>query len=229
MHPEISRSYHFIRQPITDANSEIYAYELLARDGQSDLACPLLQSMDDNGIRQLDLDALELAIALAPSGIPHHVNASKQSVGDWGYFARLGKALKDGVEPSMVVVEVNEETLPTEVAQSWLACVKGMGFPVYLDDFGTYHSNNLALSMFRPAGLKIDGEIVRKVSDRYNVSLVRKELEFCLDQDPILGCVAEHVENEAILVKLEAIARKVGYPKLLYQGWYFGKGERVEC
>jgi len=221
--------YHFIRQPIARADKTPVAYELLVR-GSTDQAHSILEGASDAYIRQIDLDALEVAIALAPGCIPHHVNCSRQSVSDWDYFARLGQALKDGINPKMVVVEVNEAIAPDTPVLFRLTCIRDLGYPLFLDDFGTFHSNNLMLSKLRPTGLKIDGEIVKKVADLYecdfNIAIVEKDLRFC--QEHGLTCIVEHVENDMILQELQLIAHRVGFSGLLFQGWAIGKGVRVE-
>lgn len=214
--------YYFIRQPIAPSSLLPTAYELLVR-GTDGLACSVLRQVYN--IRQVDLDALELAIALSVDGLRYHVNCSKQTVGDWVYFARLGKARREGVNPKAITIEVSEDLVPSEDARFWLRSVQDMGFPICLDDFGRAHSNNLAYSMYLPDILKIDGEFVRNIESSCNAELVEKEMAFCKKRR--IACIAEHVENEKILAKLQTIAHSIGFSDLHYQGWFIGRGERV--
>jgi len=223
---EIPTNYHFIRQPIARSDRSIAAYELLVRADGSDLAYTVLNRATPEEVVEIDKDALELAIALAPGGIPHHCNLSIHTVLDWSYFAILGRALVDGVNPALVVIEINEAITPDEASLRWLTQIRDMGFPILLDDFGTFHSNSYALAELEPSGFKIEGEIVKKLNKKINSEIVEKKLMLCKEHG--LMCVAEHVENAVILERLEAIARRVGFEGLLYQGWEIGRGEKTE-
>lgn len=221
--------YRFICQPISNG-TETIASEILVRELKADRTLSLDSSSvlswaieSPERLQQIDMDALEMAIA-SPKHLPHHVNISPATVGSWDYYAKLGRAYKDGVDPKSLILEVSEFLDPTsEIARSWLASVKCMGFPIVLDDFGNCHSNNRALSLFRPDGIKIDGAIVRGIADSYNRGLIKKDLQFCLDYE--LSCVAEHVENKWIYEALVGLCDRIGYHDLQYQGWLFGKGE----
>ena len=220
--------YTFIFQPISDG-SQTAAYEILVRGvSQDNELLPALTVLEWakeelDRLRQIDLDALELAIALIPQGIPSHVNVSEATVCSVEYFKRLGEILLSGLNPAMIAVEISEAIEPTPEVQLWVTQVRDMGFGIYLDDFGCFHSNDTALTLYRPTGIKIDGQIVRGVADIYYAGVIRKELLFCKDYD--LECVAEHVENVFIFNALKRICDRIGYDKLQYQGWHFGTGE----
>jgi len=226
MHSEIPINYHFVRQPIARSDRSIAGYELLVRADGSDLAYTVLNRATPEEVVEIDKDALELAIALAPGGIPHHCNLSIHTILDWGYFAILGRSLVDGVNPAMIVIEFNEEIAPDEAPLRWLTLIRDMGFPILLDDYGTFHSNSYALAELEPAGIKIEGEIVKKLNKKINSGIIEKQLMLCKEQGML--CVAEHVENAVILERLEAIALRVGFEGLLYQGWEIGRGEKTE-
>jgi EAL domain-containing protein (putative c-di-GMP-specific phosphodiesterase class I) len=220
--------YTFICQPISDGCQPV-AYEILVRGLSEDnelLPAPevLAWAKEElERLRKIDLDALELAIALIPRGIPSHVNISDATMCSTDYFGKLASALLSGLDPKMVIVEITESVEPTPDTAAWITQIRDMGFGVYLDDFGQLHSNNHALTLYRPSGIKIDGEIVRKVIDAYSAGVIGKDLIFCGEYG--LDCVAEHVENVLIFNALQKICDRVGYKKLQYQGWYFGTGE----
>jgi len=222
--------YGFVCQPISNG-IETVAYEILARELIDDDRAAIASSSvlqwaraEVGRLRSIDRDALELAIASAPAGIPHHINISVETVGDYGYFAELGRMLLDGIDPSLIVLEISEAIDPTpESTQRWIGQIKGMGFPVVLDDFGHHHGNNRALNLLDPAGIKIDGEIVRHATEKRILKIIEKDLRFCQEQE--LFCVAEHVANEAIYRELVKLCDRIGFDKLLYQGWHFKAGE----
>ena len=227
--------YGFVCQPISNGvlaedGFEVVAYEILAREVIDDRPSLASTSVLDwarekvGRLREIDRDALELAIAAAQKGVPHHVNISVETVGDWGYFSELGMAYQNGVPQHLIVLEVSEAIDPTpESVQAWIAQIKAFGFPLILDDFGHYHGNNRAHYLLRPAGIKIDGDLVRRISDPYVSGLIEADLAFCKKWD--LFCVAEHVENELIYRELVKLCDRLQFDKLLYQGWYFGTGE----
>ena len=221
--------YGFICQPISNG-TEVVAYEILVREVQGDRpsissASVLAWAHAEVGrLREIDRDALELAIASSPAGIPHHVNVSLETVGDYGYFAEMGKALLNRIDPRLIVVEISEEIDPMpEAAQRWVSQIKSMGFSIVLDDFGRHHSNNHALMVHSPTGIKIDGEIIRNILSPKTLEIVEKDLRYCQRAD--LFCVAEHVENEAIFDELVKLCDRLKFKNLLYQGWHIGKGE----
>ena len=228
--------YGFICQPISNGvknaenDFEIVAYEILVREILGDRpsissASVLAWAHAEMGrLREIDRDALELAIASAPSGIPHHVNVGLETIEDWAYFAELGKALLDRMDPRLIVLEISEaiDPMPESVTR-WISQIKSMGFPVILDDFGRHHSNNHALMLYRPDGIKIDGEIIRGILDPHNLKIIEKDIKFCQQAD--LFCVAEHVQSEAIFEELVKLCDRLGFTNLLYQGWHIGKGE----
>lgn len=221
--------YGFVCQPVSDGSS-VVAYEMLVRqiegDRPSQSSTSVLQwaHQEIGRLREIDREALELAIAAAQNGIPHHVNISLETVGDYGYFAELGKVLLDGGNPNLIVLEISEAIDPTpEFTQRWIGQIKAMGFPVILDDFGHSHGNNRALNLLNPDGIKIDGEIVRHATEKRILKIIEKDLRFCQEQG--LSCVAEHVANESIYRELVKLCDRLGFENLLYQGWYFGSGE----
>jgi EAL domain-containing protein (putative c-di-GMP-specific phosphodiesterase class I) len=220
--------YTFIFQPISDGSQPV-AYEILVRGvSQDNELLPSLGVLEWakeelDRLRQIDLDALELAIALIPQGITSHVNVSEATVGSVDYFKRLGEILISGLNPAMIAVEISEEIEPTPEVQVWITQVRDMGFGIWMDDYGYWHSNDTTRVRYKPTGIKIDGQIVRGVSDIYYAGVICKELLFCKEYD--LECVAEHVENVLIFNALKRICDRIGYNRLHYQGWYFGTGD----
>lgn len=223
--------YTFICQPIV-YNDTAIAHEVLVR-GLGDrgviLPAPIVLSWakpDDDRMRQIDLDALECAISQASKKIPHHVNLSRASIGHPDYLSRLGEYLLAGNDPSLIAVEVSEEIEPSPDRRSWLGYITSMGFDLVLDDFGRNHSNNHALALYRPAGVKIDGEIVKHVGDSYYAGIIKKDLVFCKEHR--LTCIAECVENPRIYKALKSLRDHLDFPELRFQGWYLGVGDRCD-
>ena len=222
--------YGFVCQPISNG-IETVAYEILARELIDDDRAAIASSSvlqwaraEVGRLRSIDRDALELAIASAPAGIPHHINISVETVGDYGYFAELGRMLLDGIDPSLIVLEISEAIDPTpESTQRWIGQIKAMGFSVALDDYGHHHGNKRSRYLFRPDILKFDGDLIGRIFDSYVHDLIEAELSLCKKWD--LFCVAEHVANEAIYRELVKLCDRIGFDKLLYQGWHFKAGE----
>ena len=220
--------YTFITQPIVFGNTPV-SYEILVRgidDRGKLLPAPDVLSWaesDEDIIRQIDLDALEVAIASAAKKIPHHVNISPATMGHPEYLAALGEYLLEGGNPSYIVVEISEDIEPSPDRRNWISYIQSMGFDIALDDFGRCHGNNHALALYRPAVLKVDGEIIKYVSDSYYSGIIKKDLGFCQDEGII--CIAECVENPIILKTLNLLCDRIGFKGIRYQGWHFGVGE----
>ena len=220
--------YTFICQPIT-LDGKTVAHEVLVRGlSDRDLLLPAqivldLAETNEDWMRQVDMDALDTAIISSQDKHPHHVNLSAASIGHPDYLSRLGEYLLAGKDPSLIVIEISESIEPTLDRREWLSYITSMGFELVLDDFGRCHSNNYSLALYRPSGIKIDGEITKFVTDDFYSGIIRKDLLFCKER--VMSCVAECVENPKIFKALKLLSDRAEFPELRFQGWHLGVGE----
>jgi EAL domain-containing protein (putative c-di-GMP-specific phosphodiesterase class I) len=100
-------------------------------------------------------------------------------------------------------------------ALSVIAAIRGLGFRISIDDFGTGHSALAQLKRFPVDELKIDKSFVMNISDQRDEAVVRTAIE--LAHKFGLTAVAEGVENEACLTRLQQLGCET------VQGFYFSR------
>ena len=95
------------------------------------------------------------------------------------------------------------------------------GYEIALDDFGRGYINFYYLTEINSKYLKIDGSVIRNISqnDQY-CKVVKNLVNYCKDTNKL--AIAEFVENEEICSKLIEIGFEYG------QGYYFSKPEPPE-
>ncbi|MDB5683295.1 MAG: gmr 4 [Sphingomonas bacterium] len=160
------------------------------------------------------------------SGVAFHriaVNASAAEFRNDRFAERLlAKLNKAGVPPSMIEVEVTEETAflgknSDHVARA-LKILRAHGIRVGLDDFGTGFSSLSHLKMFAVDTLKIDRTFIRGVgqgSDTDDAAIVAAVLN--LGKSLKIEVVAEGIEQESQAQFLRAHGCETA------QGYLFGR------
>jgi diguanylate cyclase (GGDEF)-like protein len=109
-----------------------------------------------------------------------------------------------GLDPSLLCIEITENTLMREDAGPVLDRLRALGAAISVDDFGTGYSSLAYLQRFPVDELKIDRAFVRDLGTKDNASAlvsamvgVAKALE--------LNVVAEGIEEEAQLREVRAL------------------------
>ena len=135
------------------------------------------------------------------------INISGQSLGDEQFLDYLIVKLSDyEIRPSSLCFEITETAAVANLSRavSFIKDLKSLGCKFALDDFGSGMSSFTYLKNLPVDYLKIDGSLVKDIaSDAVNFSMV--EAINRVGRVMGLKTVAEFVENQAILEKLEEI------------------------
>ncbi|HET7712731.1 MAG TPA: EAL domain-containing protein [Thermoanaerobaculia bacterium] len=132
-------------------------------------------------------------------GLRLHVNVSAREFVERDIVSTATAALSSSkLAPQAVVFEITETTYierPKDVIGD-MEKLRGAGFALWLDDFGTGHSSLLHLRHFPLDGLKIAAEFIARLeSDRRCRAISRSLIEVAHELD--LKVVAEGVERES--------------------------------
>jgi PAS domain S-box-containing protein len=121
-----------------------------------------------------------------------------------------------GVRPSRIEFELTESSVMVdpELAQRQLEGLKRKGFRLSIDDFGTGHSSLSYVHRFPVDRIKVDRSFLLRARTEHETDVVMRAI---IDLGMQLGLevVAEGVETDVELAKLQAIGCKLG------QGYLF--------
>jgi len=152
--------------------------------------------------------------------IPIAVNLSTKEAQDPDTPQRIATMLDTwGASPDRLKLEVTEDVVMAEVdvAIRVLEQLNHMGVRIAVDDFGSGFSSLAYLSDLPIHEIKIDKSFVlRMLSDEKSETIVRAAIE--LGHGLNLTVVAEGVESEAVLVKLQSLGCDV------VQGFHISRG-----
>jgi EAL domain-containing protein (putative c-di-GMP-specific phosphodiesterase class I) len=135
------------------------------------------------------------------------INLSGQSLGDDHFLEFVTDILvRPGVDPTLINFEITETAAITNLvaATRFISALRALGCRFSLDDFGSGLSSFNYLKNLKVDHLKIDGHFVKNiVDDPISCSMV----EAINQIGHVMGIktIAEFVENDAILRKLEEI------------------------
>jgi len=135
------------------------------------------------------------------------INISGQSLGDEGFLDYLIAMLSNyDIAPNSICFEITETAAVANLgsAVNFIKDLKSLGCKFALDDFGSGMSSFAYLKNLPVDYLKIDGSLVKDIAtDVVNFSMV----EAINQVGRVMGLqtIAEFVENQAILDKLEQI------------------------
>ncbi|MEM7083264.1 MAG: EAL domain-containing protein [Pseudomonadota bacterium] len=147
------------------------------------------------------------------------INLSGQTISDGNFVKFIEEEVaRTGIDPKCICFEITETAAVTNIRKvtTFMEQLKYQGFRFSLDDFGTGLSSFAYLKTLPVDYLKIDGAFVKEIeSDRVSASMVSAIHQ--IGKEMGLHTIAEFVENEAIVEKLEEIG--VNYA----QGFHLGK------
>ncbi len=153
------------------------------------------------------------------------VNVTGKDIADPGFidFA-MRQMARESVRPEQVALELTERT--TEAQGCLLAGMnrlRELGLKIYVDDFGTGHSNLVYLANLPVDAIKIDKVFTQSIGDSSAVELVFDKL--CSMAEHLeIGVVVEGIETQA---QADHVLRRS--PEALGQGWHFGKALPLEA
>ena len=219
-------------QPIVRAlNSKVCEEESLARwiDPEKGFLSPadFIPYLEETGqIYKLDLCVLEQTLEKMKrqkqSGltiVPHSVNLSRSDFSSCDIVEEIRKRVDDaGIRRDMITVEITESVIggSLEFMKGQVARFQELGFPVWLDDFGSGYSSLEVVQSIRFDLLKFDMSFLRRLDESDNARVVLTEL-MRMAASLKVSTVCEGVETEEQVHFLQ----EIGCSKL--QGYYFGK------
>ncbi len=217
-------------QPILDLhNDSIDSEELLVRlveeNGEVIPPAAFLPTAERFGLMQ-DIDRLVVrrALELARSGRRLAINLSARSIDDDEIVRMLEEAVKDGVDPEQLTLEITETAAVGNLdhASRFAERLERIGCRLALDDFGTGLSSLSYLKYIPAQVLKIDMEFVQGVAgsslDQY---LVRTIVGLAKRLGQVT--VAEGVEDAATLTTLRSFGVDFA------QGYYLGRPAPIDA
>jgi diguanylate cyclase (GGDEF)-like protein len=156
------------------------------------------------------------------------VNLSPRTLMDPGFPSRVSALLEVyGVEPAQLTLEVTEDSMGAESDRPLPALrrLHEMGVRLSVDDFGTGYSSLSCLRRLPVQEVKIDQSFVQGMAtDPGDLAIVRAVVD--LSRHFGFNVVAEGVESETMLTRLEEIGCEIG------QGFLFSRPlpfERLEA
>jgi diguanylate cyclase (GGDEF)-like protein len=152
------------------------------------------------------------------------VNVSPRQLGGRGLVDAVAEALRlSGLPAERLEIELGETSplLRTAETLSDLKLLRDMGIQIALDDFPTGYSSLAALDWFTFDRIKIDGDVLRRVS-RSNQTAAILRSTVSLARELGIRVTGEGIETEQHL----SVARMLGLDEL--QGYMLGRPQRVE-
>ena len=192
-----------------------------------------IPELEDAGIiYKLDLYVLERTLEKmqleADAGlfiVPHSINLSRSDFFSCDIVEEVRKRVDDsGIRRDLITIEITESTLGSdfEFMKEQVKRFQNLGFPVWMDDFGSGYSSLDVLQGMKFDLIKFDMSFMRRLSEKNNSSKV--VLTELMKMATSLGVdtVCEGVETEEQVQFL----REIGCAKL--QGFYFCKPITLE-
>lgn len=122
-----------------------------------------------------------------------------------------------GVDPGQITLEIteNKELFDLEASKSLLQNIREQGFKIYLDDFGSDHSNMLRIRELPLDEIKIDRSLCGNVLDDDDARQISQTV-ISLANALNIPCIAEGIEDEETLAVLRELECGFG------QGFHLG-------
>jgi diguanylate cyclase (GGDEF)-like protein len=219
-------------QPIIRAvNERVCDVEALARwvDPVKGVLSPadFIPALEDAGlIYKLDLYMVDQVLnaikAWEESGfraVPHSINLSRSDFDSCDIVEEIRKRVDGaGVNRSLITIEITESVIGSDMQfmKEQVERFRSLGFPVWMDDFGSGYSSMGVLQSIRFDLIKFDMSFMRKLNDGEAGKIILTEL-MKMATSLGLDTVCEGVETEEQVQFL----REIGCSKL--QGYYYSK------
>jgi EAL domain-containing protein (putative c-di-GMP-specific phosphodiesterase class I) len=217
-------SFELAYQPIVDLRTgELAHFEVLARFGDGSPQKTILMAEALDLIEDFDLavagKAAEMLRDPANRRLRLAINISARSLVRPFFISRLFGRLGDGRGlGGRLIFELTETAHISDVPAANLLVqqIRGRGFKVCLDDFGSGSASLAYLQGFNIDTVKIDGRYVRELTaDGRDGAVVRHLVKLCDELG--VTTIAEMVETPEAAQALRELG--VGYG----QGWLFGR------
>jgi diguanylate cyclase (GGDEF)-like protein len=158
--------------------------------------------------------------------IPLHVNVFPKFLNSAGMVASIDSILKEyGIQPDRFVIEIseNDPLLESEKTQRNIRTLKGLGFHIALDNFGT---GSAALGMLNQLPLdmaKVSKSLINDLTDEHSKDAELFRTIMTLSESLKLKVVAVGIEND----KQVEVLREMGFDT--GQGYYLGKPMQLQA
>lgn len=195
------------RQPIFDRSGNVFGYELLYRNSESN-AFPQGIDPEQATVDLLVNTFLTIGIDQVVGHKKTFINFTQQA---------LENELFHQLDPNLVIVELLESVIITPEVIQDIIRLRKKGFKVALDDFSLKQLSNPALQ----ASLFSNINIV-KIDFLMTSQEERLQIETLVKKYRHLSLLAEKIETEETYEK----AKRSGYS--LFQGYYFSKPEVIK-
>ena len=221
----------YLQPIIRGINEQVCDVEALARwiDPVKGVLSPasFIPALEDAGlIYKLDLymvdQVLETMKKLRSSGldiIPHSINLSRVDFDACDIVEEIRRRVDEaGVSRDRITIEITESVIGSdfEFMKGQVERFRSLGFPVWMDDFGSGYSSLDVLQSIRFDLIKFDMSFMRKLNEGEAGKVILTEL-MKMATSLGLDTVCEGVETEEQVHFL----REIGCSKL--QGYYFSK------
>lgn len=184
----------------------------------------MLKQIDEWVIRNTLETLKPHASLLFHNGMYVSINISGQSLNDAAFVHQVESWVRDStVAPGLITFEITETAAVSNLprADELMRGLRRLGCRFALDDFGTGVNSLTYLKSLQVDRVKIDGSFVRDlVTNPRSTAMVRAVVQ--LAQSLEIDCVAEFVENEAIMRRVRELG--VTYA----QGYFVHKPEPLE-
>ena len=186
-----------------------------------------IPALEESGlIYKLDLYMLEQVLrdmqTLKAEGIPvvpHSINLSRSDFDMCDIVEEIrARADAAGIPHSLITIEITESIIGSDFdfIKTQIARFRRLGFPVWMDDFGSGYSSLEVLQSIRFDLLKFDMSFMRRLDESENAHVVLTEL-MKMASAMGLDTVCEGVETES----QARFLKEIGCSKL--QGFYYEK------
>ena len=151
--------------------------------------------------------------------VPHSINLSRSDFDACDMVEEIRSRVDAaGVSRNMISIEITESIIGSDFAfmKQQVERFQALGFPVWMDDFGSGYSSLDVLQSIRFDLIKFDMGFLRKLDEGDNGKIILTEL-MRMASSLGLDTICEGVETE----EQAQFLREIGCSKL--QGYYFGR------
>ena len=221
---------------IRAVNEKVCNEEALSRwvDPEGGMLSPaeFIPQLEASGqIYKLDLYVLEQVLGklrkqeeLGMPIVPHSFNLSRSDFGACDIVEEIRRRVDEaGVSRDLIIIEITESVIgrDTDFIGKQVARFRSLGFPVWLDDFGSGYSSLDVLQSIRFDLVKFDMNFVRRLNEGEEARIVLTEMVRLVTSLGI-DTICEGVETEEQLRFLQ----EIGCTKL--QGFYYCRPLPIE-
>lgn len=170
------------------------------------------------------LEKLKFQMEAGLDIVPHSVNLSRSDFYACDIVEEIRRRVDDaGIKREMITIEITESTLGRdfEFMKEKIECFQELGFPVWMDDFGSGYSSLDVLQSIKFNLLKFDMSFLQRLDEGDSGKIILTEL---MKMATSLGVdtICEGVETEEQVIFLQ----EIGCSKL--QGFYYCRAIPLE-